>query len=314
MRTALGTSLALFLLATGLAVPAAASAPPPVRETVADARAGAAAGYDIKRFRVSADDDPRLARSWRAWRGREHQRYTTVVQLRCFCPPQRAVETVVRKRAVTSVTFEGRERQLRRSGYEMEALYRLLRRAYAKADEVDVTYRRGVPVEIHIDWDERLADEEQTLRVAVVRADEPEPFAYPIRPFRITERDPDLLRRKWSRWLETGIRNYVSTARQAGTLPVRTVAVGPVVRRVETVVPDGDPTAGPGVRRGYEVERLYRMLRTLYRTADILEVRYDGRGVPRRIFADPAAEVSGDEISLRVRVRERSFFFRGSDR
>ncbi len=135
--------------------------------------AGAAAapddtpGYAIKRFHVRTDDNPRLARQWRVWREREVRRYTTVVERSCFCIPQRPIRTVVRRGEVTSVTHEGRRRELRRHGYEMDAIYRVLRSAYRRADDVQVSYRHGVPVRVYIDYIRLAADDELGLTVSL---------------------------------------------------------------------------------------------------------------------------------------------------
>ena len=69
------------------------------------------------------------------------------------------------------MTYADGARELRRPGYEMDALFRTLRKALASADRVVVSLRQGVPVSIYIDQDRRIADEEYGLRVRVVDTD-----------------------------------------------------------------------------------------------------------------------------------------------
>lgn len=155
----LSNRLLTLLVPVVLTAGALASAP------FAQAAAEPSAPYRIESFQLEKSDNARLARAWRTWTGRSLARYTTVVEETCFCPPQRALRTSVRGNRVISVTYQGRDRELARHGYEIEELFRLLRRAYAEAARLEVTYRAGVPVSIYIDWDERIADEEIGLNV-----------------------------------------------------------------------------------------------------------------------------------------------------
>lgn len=304
MRSRSCALLASLLLTAGLTATAG-----PAGATSSSAAASVSAdepGYEIKRFHTRTDDDPQLVKAWRAWRGRDHQRYTTLVQRSCFCAEEPAIETKVRRGSVSSLTYEGRDRELTSAGYEMDALFRLLRSAHQEADLLRVSYRRGVPVSIFIDWDRRMADEELGLSVRVIDSDPQEPFAYAIKPFQPTGQDRARLRRSWQTWRAADIRSYTTTAaRQAGEgdFPtLRTRVEGPVVREVEEVGAEGEPDATTS-ERGYEVEHLYRLLRRLHRTADRVAVRYDERGVPRFISADPDAEVVDDEFVLRTTLR-----------
>ena len=89
MKSSLSLVLAALLTGALLALgapPAGASAPPSADD---------APGYAVKRFHLRDDDAPRLVKAWQAWRARDHQRYTTVVQRSCYCLEQRAIETVV---------------------------------------------------------------------------------------------------------------------------------------------------------------------------------------------------------------------------
>ncbi|QCW49817.1 hypothetical protein FE634_04240 [Nocardioides dongxiaopingii] len=138
--------------------------------TAAGSDPRARAPYRITPFRPTADDDRRLVRAWRTWASRDdHERYTTVLRTACFCGPDpiKDVVTVVRGRRVTSVTHAGRSRELARHGYEMDAVYQLLREFYATADEVVVRYRNGVPRRIAVDRIAGAVDDEVYHAVAV---------------------------------------------------------------------------------------------------------------------------------------------------
>ncbi|WP_134765293.1 DUF6174 domain-containing protein [Nocardioides sp. 1609] len=169
VTTAAATS-ALVVPAGPAPAAGAARAGAPGAGAAAVAQPGASAPYRITPFRPSADDDPRLVRAWRTWQSREdHRRYTTVLRTSCFCGPEpiKDVETVVRGRRVTSVTHVGRSRELTRHGYEMDAVYELLREHHATADEVVVRYRNGVPRRIAVDRIAGAVDDEVYYAVGV---------------------------------------------------------------------------------------------------------------------------------------------------
>lgn len=261
-----------------------------------------AAPYEVKHFTANAHDDPRLVRAWHAWEGRDHGRYTTVVQRGCFCPPVEPVRTEVRGGTVESVTHDGEERQLAEHGYEMDELYRLLRRAYDEADELQVRYHRGVPTSIAIDWSRMIADEESYYSVEVVDTDKAEPYAYAVTPFRVRPDDKPALKAGWTAWRRAAVRDYSTVARRVSgeaTYPVLRTDVDHGVVRDLTAV-DGE---GRMPERGYEMERLYREIRRLYATADEVHVTYSKRGVPRVVSADPIKEAVDDEFFLQVSLQ-----------
>ncbi len=286
------------MLVVGLGVTTApATAAPSASASAATAQA---APYEVVPFRPRGSDDARLVKAWNAWEGRDHQRYTTVVGRFCGCQPEPRVSTQVEAGQVTSVTHLHADGELERHGYEMDELYRILRRAYDEADDVRVRYLDGVPVSIKIVYGAKPSDRDTTMSVRVRRTDEAAEFAYAIAPFRLRQDDRAVLARSWRAWRAAAITTYVATtSRQlvGGTsTTLRTSVDDTVVRSVEAL-------DGPAPRHGYEVERLYRTLRSLYRTADSVRVRYDGRGVPRRLAVDPDAQVAGDELVMRVTLR-----------
>ncbi len=259
--------------------------------------------YEIEPFHPRSSDDARLVRAWRAWQGRAHSRYRTVVGHSCECVPEGRVKTDVEDGEVTSVTDLHSDDQLERHGYEMEELFRILRTAYAESDGVVATYHRGALSTIAIDRRPRRPGPEERYLVRLRQADEAADFAYAVLPFRLGAEDRAVLRRNWQTWRDRAIRDYSITATlQAGEgdFPtLRTRVEGPLVSGVREIDDAGQPGEMTS-EHGHEVEQLYRLLRRLYRTADGIVVRYDNRGVPRFISADPDAAVVDDEFVLKT--------------
>lgn len=162
LRTALLTALVAALL--GLAVP---TQPATAASERLPGRSGAP--YPVQPFVPQASDADQLEKAWARWQQRGVKNYTITVLRTCFCLPRKAVVTQVRGGKVVSVTREGKTEQLERRGFEIERLYRVLRRASAKAYVVKATYRRGVPVSIYIDRDRLIADEERGFVVKLRR-------------------------------------------------------------------------------------------------------------------------------------------------
>ncbi len=272
-----------------------------VLSPVAQAR-DAETPYSVRPFEVQPGDDERLAAAWRTWQDRGAKRYSTVVQRACECLPEPPTRTDVRNGQVTSVRFQGSDEESGRDGYEMEALYRLLRGGYADADAVQVEYSSGVPVSIYIDWDERLADEETILSVELTGAGAP-PSGYVITPFTLRADDRPALKRAWRTWQRVGSGYYNTTVSRSageGTWPtVRTFVKGKKVFAVRVV----DESDAKPPRRGYEMDRLFRLVRSLYRSADEVTVRFGKRGAPRLISADPIKDAVDDEFFMRVTLR-----------
>mgnify|MGYP006864794326 CR=1 FL=1 len=292
--------MGLVVVATLLSASLGATSPASASASV-HAAAVREPGYQVMPFRPRGSDDARLVKAWHAWQGRDHQRYTTVVGRFCGCEPEPRVSTEVAADRVTSVRYLHTDDELERHGYEMDELFRLLRAAYAEADDVTVRYLRGVPVSVAIVYGDRPSDRDTTMSVRVRKTDEAATYAYAIAPFRVRDDDRPVLRSSWRAWRASKTASYVvTTTRQGGEgagSTLRTRVAGPVVDEVESV--GGEPAP----RRGYEIERLYRMIRVLYRTADHVRVRYDERGVPRRISADPIEDAVDDEFVMTVRLR-----------
>jgi hypothetical protein len=149
------TVSALALLAGLLSSPAAAVDDPPSR-----------AGHTYPGFAPQQSDPKTLRKAWRVWQSLEASGYVLRVQNHCFCIERPPIETTVAHDEVTSVTYQGHTRELRRKGYDMDRMFLILRDAYAHADRLDVRFsQRGVPYRISIDWELMAADEEANYTV-----------------------------------------------------------------------------------------------------------------------------------------------------
>jgi len=136
---------------------------------------GPAAGVEVRPdqgahvyqdFVPTASDPAELRAAWRKWQRLDATAYTLRVQNYCFCIERPPLDTAVSDDEVTSVTYQGRARELRRKGYDMDRMFLILRDAYAHADFLDVRYSdRGVPYRISIDWELLMADEEANYSV-----------------------------------------------------------------------------------------------------------------------------------------------------
>lgn len=152
---ALATCLALLL--TTPAAPAAGDGP------------AAAAGPKVAVFVPAESDNPRLLASWKRWVKARGTTYVTVVERACGeCgsqPP--AIRTKVRGNRLVSVHNDTNGKEVGFGwAWPMDRLYHLLRRGYARAEDVYVKYdKRGVPLTVAIDWSEMVADEETYLTV-----------------------------------------------------------------------------------------------------------------------------------------------------
>jgi hypothetical protein len=124
------------------------------------------AAHVYKDFVPTASDPAELRAAWRKWQQLDASAYTLRVQNYCYCLDRPPLDTAVSDDEVTSVTYQGRTRELRRKGYDMDRMFLILRDAYAHAARLDVQYSdRGIPYRITIDWELLVADEEANYSV-----------------------------------------------------------------------------------------------------------------------------------------------------
>ncbi len=156
------TTMTRALLATLLPLTIAVSAAP----------AGASADpRPVQPFVPGINEAPELSAAWQRWQSKGIEDYVITVRLSCFCPPGKAVRTVIRDDSTRRVTKGDRVLSARR-GWSMDELFTMIRSASAEADRVEVRYtRRGIPKSIAIDPIENAADEETYYSVSLSRLD-----------------------------------------------------------------------------------------------------------------------------------------------
>lgn len=135
-----------------------------------------------------------------------------------------------------------------------------------------------------------------------------EPSApYAVARFEPSPEDPAELTEAWELWKERRFDAYATRVRLSCFCLVRPVTVTDVVAgvgeepgdTVTSVTRRGhDRELG---RRGYPVDRLFRMLSEAYAEADAVEVTYGARGLPRDIVVDWFAQAVDDEQYYRAR-------------
>jgi Family of unknown function (DUF6174) len=121
----------------------------------------------VEPFVPRASDDDQLVRAWEQWRSQGIDAYATRVRRVCYCPPRPALLTEVSDDGTQLVTTVADPPQVRRvKGYGADRLFRMLRRAYAEADAVEVVWtERGLPRRILVDTIAGAVDDEVTYRV-----------------------------------------------------------------------------------------------------------------------------------------------------
>ncbi|WP_457206760.1 DUF6174 domain-containing protein [Nocardioides sp. P5_C9_2] len=149
---------AAVLLATALTLTPASARAAPDAEPVP---------IPVKPFVPRTGDDVQLVRAWERWQSRGIEEYATRVSISCFCAPRPALRTEVHADDTQLVTTIEDEPQVRRvKGYGADRLFRLLHRAHADADSVEVTWtRQGLPREIAVDSIAGAVDDEVTYRI-----------------------------------------------------------------------------------------------------------------------------------------------------
>ena len=121
----------------------------------------------VEPFVPRAGDDDQLVRAWEQWQAQGVEEYSTRVRRVCYCPPRPGLRTEVhadRTQLVTTVEAEPEVRRVK--GYGADRLFRMLRRAYAEADAVEVAWAdTGLPRRIFVDSIAGAADDEVTYRI-----------------------------------------------------------------------------------------------------------------------------------------------------
>ncbi len=113
--------------------------------------------------------------------------------------------------------------------------------------------------------------------------------------------DPAELRRAWQRWQQQGLDHYV--------LRVHNSCFCVPQPPLETTVDDGEVTSVMYQdrsrelrRKGFDMDRMFLLLRDAYARADSLDVRYSTRGVPYRIAIDWELMIADEEANYSVKL------------
>lgn len=119
---------------------------------------------------------PELEEARARWEAAGYDAYQMTLQRSCFCPEdyRGPFDVTVRSGEIESIRFNGAEMDAER-GMTVEGLFDLLEEAYARgAQTVSVEYDAdtGIPTELYIDYDARIADEEVGYTVRDVEAAE----------------------------------------------------------------------------------------------------------------------------------------------
>ncbi len=113
------------------------------------------------------------------------------------------------------------------------------------------------------------------------------------------------LRAAWKRWVKARGPHYATRVQPAcGECPGPPPAIRTEVRRGRLVsVRNVTDDKAVGWRRGWPVDRVFRLLRKGYREAAHVWVRYSEQGVPRSVAIDWSEMIADEETFLAVRAR-----------
>jgi hypothetical protein len=123
-----------------------------------------------------------------------------------------------------------------------------------------------------------------------------------VKPFEPRASDDDRLVAAWIRWTKARTPHYVTRVQRSCECPVQP-RIRTEVRRGRLVsVTDGLDRTLPW-KQAWPMDGIYRLLRRGYRDADSVTVRFNERGVPRRLTIDWSEKIADEETILSVRAR-----------
>jgi hypothetical protein len=137
---------------------------------------------------------------------------------------------------------------------------------------------------------------------AALAGEPPSRAGHTYKEFVPQQSDPKALRRAWRAWQRLGADDYV--------LRVQNYCFCLDRPPLETTV-DGDEVTSVRYqghvrelrRKGYDMDRMYLILRDAYAHADRLSVRYSQRGVPTRVLIDWELMMADEEANYSVQLR-----------
>ena len=129
---------------------------------------------------------------------------------------------------------------------------------------------------------------------------DPSPPAYAT--FTPVGSDPPELRAAWERWQRLGVDDYELRVLNSCFCPPRP----PLATTVEDGVVTSVRLHGEErdlARRGFDMDRVFLLLRDAYAEADRVDARFGDRGVPYRFTVDPDLRAADEESYYTVQLR-----------
>lgn len=227
------------------------------------------------------------------WAARGIDDYSYLLRRSCFCPPGYGDE----KRMVV---VDGAPAQPKEAFATVPALHAYIQKSIDdKAERVEVTYEKGVPVGIYVDQSSQIADEELGLSVSdfIEGGVAPEPTPEPV----TDEPDPSItdgsaareLAGARKRWRKLGLRNYDFRLRLSCFCAPEFTAPRQIrVRRGKARKPGQ-------VRRYATVPKLFAVIQeAIDEGFSGLTVRYGRTGLPRRVSTDRSRLTLDEEFGF----------------
>jgi len=115
--------------------------------------------------------------------------------------------------------------------------------------------------------------------------------------------DDDRLRAAWARWVKVRTPHYATRVMRACECPEQPIVRTEVRRGRLVSVRDVKQHSTLPWSQAKPMDRIFRLLRKGYRTADAISVRYNKRGVPLFLVIDWSELVADEETVLSVRAR-----------
>jgi hypothetical protein len=123
-----------------------------------------------------------------------------------------------------------------------------------------------------------------------------------VKPFEPRASDNARLVAAWERWRKERTPRYVTRVQRSCECPPQPQIRTEVRRNRLVSVSDGLDHTLPW-KEAWPMDGIYRLLRRGYRDADSVTVRYNERGVPRRLTIDWSKLIADEETILTVRAR-----------
>lgn len=117
--------------------------------------------------------------------------------------------------------------------------------------------------------------------------------------------DPASMRNAWQRWAALNEDDYNTSVDRSCFCPPQPAVLSRVRAGKVVYVARADRPGHEVEHRGYTMDRLYLMLRSAYRDAYSVEVRYTADGAPKRISIDYEERTIDEEQYFKVSLQRR---------